>query len=421
MFCGNCLRDNALVAELRRRGADVTMLPLYLPLTLDTKDESAASPIFFGGISVYLEQLAPFFGKAPRFVRNLLASRGLLKLAAGGAAATKPEDLGELTLSMARGEDGRQAQELEDLVSWLRTQPKPDVIILSNVMLAGLAHRLAEFAPVVCTLQGEDFFLDSLSSPHKEKVWEELALRAKDISLFIAASKYFASHMQSRLRIPSGKLRVLWNGIDLDGYSPAAVPPSDPTVGYFARICREKGAHTFVDAFIALAKSGAVPDARMKMGGSLGKVDEPLLNELKSRLDAAGLGGRYEIHPNTTRDEKIEFLKSCSVFSVPALYGEGFGLYLLEAWACAIPVVQPDHGSFPELIAATDGGLIVEAGKPEALAVGWANFLNNPPHAADVGQLGLKAVRERFNVERMATDFLSIAAEHGFIRGEHAL
>lgn len=421
MFCGNCLRDNALVAELRKRGADVTMLPLYLPLTLDTKDESAASPVFFGGISVYLEQLAPFFGKAPRFVRNLLASRGLLKLAAGGAAATKPEDLGELTLSMARGEDGRQAQELEDLVNWLRTQPKPDIIILSNVMLAGLAHRLSEFAPVVCTLQGEDFFLDSLSSPHKERVWEELARRCNDISLFIAPSQYFADHMQPRLRLPSEKLRVLWNGIDLDGYAPANAAPSDPTVGYFARICREKGAHTFVEAFIALAKSGAVPDARMKMGGSLGKSDEPLLNDLKTQLNRAGLEGRYEIQPNVTREEKIQFLQSCSIFSVPALYGEGFGLYLLEAWACALPVVQPEHGSFPELIAATDAGLIVEAGKAEALAVGWANLLNNPTRAADLGQLGLKAVRDRFNVERMTTDFLSIAAEQGFIRAEYAI
>src|SRR5213078_1773226 len=112
MYCGNCFRDNALVAALRELGHQVLMVPLYLPMTLDEEDQSRGTPIFFSGINVYLEQKSAFFRHAPGWFHKMLASRGLLKWAAGKAAAkTRAEDLGELTLSMLRGEEGKQARE----------------------------------------------------------------------------------------------------------------------------------------------------------------------------------------------------------------------------------------------------------------------------------------------------------------------
>src|SRR5208337_2297101 len=132
MYCGNCLRDNALVAALRKLGHEVLMAPLYLPLTLDEADQSAGTPVFFGGINVFLEQKTALFRGAPGWLRDLLASRRLLQWAAGKAAKTRAADLGELTLSMLRGEAGNQARELEELLAWLKTQPKPDVLCLSN-------------------------------------------------------------------------------------------------------------------------------------------------------------------------------------------------------------------------------------------------------------------------------------------------
>src|SRR5687767_13693197 len=109
MYCGGCFKDNALVAVLRKLGHSTLMVPLYLPLTLEEEDQSQGTPIFFGGISVYLEQKMPFFAKAPRWLHRYLASPLLLKWASGSAAKTRAEDLGELTLSMLRGEEGRQA------------------------------------------------------------------------------------------------------------------------------------------------------------------------------------------------------------------------------------------------------------------------------------------------------------------------
>src|SRR5439155_14993766 len=92
MYCGNCLRDNALVTALRKMGHDALMVPLYLPLTLDEGDQSAGTPIFFSGINVYLQQKLPLFSQAPDWFHNLFASRPLLKWAAGKAAKTRPEE-----------------------------------------------------------------------------------------------------------------------------------------------------------------------------------------------------------------------------------------------------------------------------------------------------------------------------------------
>src|SRR5437867_12761360 len=116
MFCGNCFRDNALVAALRRMGHDVLMVPLYLPLTLDEEDQSAGTPIFFSGINVYLEEKSALFSKTPGWLHDLLAAPRLLKWAAGKAAKTQAADLGELTLSMLRGEEGNQGRELAQLI-----------------------------------------------------------------------------------------------------------------------------------------------------------------------------------------------------------------------------------------------------------------------------------------------------------------
>src|SRR5688572_24127724 len=158
MYCGGCFRDNALVAALRKLGHDTLMLPLYLPLTLDEADQSAGTPIFFSGVNVYLEQKMPWFRSAPDWLHRALASPHLLKLLGRMAGKTRAEEVGELTVSMLRGEEGNQAREVDNLVGWLKENHRCDVLSLSNVLLAGMVRRLKTElkAPVVCMLQGED-------------------------------------------------------------------------------------------------------------------------------------------------------------------------------------------------------------------------------------------------------------------------
>ena len=414
MYCGGCLRDNALVAALRRLGHEALMVPLYLPLTLDEADQSAGTPLFFGGISVYLEQKSPLFRGAPGWLHDLFASRPLLKWAAGRAAKTRAADLGELTLSMLRGEEGNQARELAALIAWLKTQPRPDVLCLSNALLIGMARRLkAELrAPVACALQGEDFFLDALPESHRAACWQALADRAADVDLFIAPSRYFGNLMRERLGLPVDRVRVVHNGINLDGYgidrrnavppSTLAPRPSPPVLGYLARMCREKGLDTLVEAYILLRQRGRVADLKLRVGGSCGPADEAFVGSLRERLQAAGLLGDVEFHPNLDRASKVAMLRSLSVFSVPALYGEAFGLYVIEALAAGVPVVQPRVAAFPELLEATGGGVLCAPGDARALAAAVEELLLDPARARALGEAGQRAVFERFSAEAMA-------------------
>jgi glycosyltransferase involved in cell wall biosynthesis len=420
MYCGNCFRDNALVAVLRKMGHEVTMVPLYLPLTLDEPDQSSDTPIFFSGINVYLQQKSELFRQAPGWMRNLLASRSMLRWASGRAAKTRPSELGELTLSMLRGEEGRQARELDDLIEWIKnSQSRPDLICLSNALLLGMARRLrsALGAPVVCCLQGEDSFLDSLPESHRAACWQMVTERAAEVEAFIAPSRYFADLMSERLSLASARVHVVHNGIDLSGYpdprgSSKSQKRSDelspPVLGYFARMCKEKGLDRLVETFILLRKGGRLNELKLRIGGSCGPADEPFVNKLRQQLNLNGLSNSVEFCPNLARTAKIAFLQSLSVFSVPAVYGEAFGLYVIEAMAAGVPVIQPRTAAFPELLEATGGGVLCAPNNPQALADAIESLLLDSERAIALGRSGARAVWERFSADSMAQASLSV-------------
>src|SRR5256886_7084773 len=414
MYCGNCFRDNALVAALRRQGHEVLRVPLYLPMTLDEDDQSAGTPIFFSGINVYLEQKLSFFRRAPEWLHHLLESPALLKWAAGKAARTRAEELGELTISMLRGEEGNQARELDELIAWLKQKPHPDVICLSNALLVGLVRKLKQElrSPVICMLQGEDYFLDSLPQVQRDEAWNTLAGRAAEADLFIAPSRYFGDLMCRRLNLPADRVRVVFNGINLDGYT--KVPssefrvPSSPVLGYFARMCREKGLDRLVEASTLLKRHERTKDLKLRVGGGCGPSEEPFVNALRERLKTNGVLHDVEFHPNIDRAAKLDFLRSLTVFSVPALYGEAFGLYVAEPLASGVPVVQPRAASFPELIEGTGGGVLYEPGDVGALADAVEQLLSNPERLSALGEAGRKVVSQDFSAERMAEQVVNV-------------
>ncbi len=414
MFCGACLRDNALVAALRGLGHSVVMAPLYLPMTLDEDDQSSGTPLFYSGINVYLDQQSALFRHAPGWLHHLLASPALLKLASGAAANTRALDLGDLTLSMLRGEEGNQARELDDLIKWLRVE-KPDVVCLSNVLLAGMARRIRQElrVPVLCSLQGEDYFLDALPQSHRERAWKTTAERAADIDVFIAPSRYFADLMGQRLDIPPARMKILANGINLDGYeaAPRADDAGPPVLGYFARMCRDKGLDKLVGAFIKLKQRDGLRQLKLRVGGSCGPSDQPLMDSLRDTLSAQGLLGDAEFFPNLSRANKVSFLRSLSVFSVPTPWKEAFGRCVIGSLAAGGPVVQPDHGAFPDLIASTGGGVLYGAQDEEALAEALGSLLLDRHRAQAMGQAGRAVVLEQFNAQTMARQMAQLCGD----------
>lgn len=410
-LCGSCMRDNTLARELRALGHDALIAPLYLPFALEEERDGAAAEaaVHMGGINVYLQQKLRLLRFLPRFLHDRLDSPSLLRFAAKRARMTDAPGLGPMTLSMVQGEEGRQRDELRRLVEWVRELGTIDVVVLSNVMLAGLARELraALGCAIVTTLQGEAPFLDSLDTEHSARCWRVLGERARELDGALAVSHYTAGLMTARLGLDPERVRVVWNGIDPTDFvaqraetSVALREHGNPTIGYLARMCRDKGLPTLFEAFVQLKR--LIPTARLVAAGVVLNEDKDLIASLRRRSVELGIAQDVELIGPVSREEKVRLLARCDVFSVPATYGESFGLFLLEAWASGVPCVQPRHGAFPELVEATGAGLLVEPNDPAALAAGLMELLQDGPRRAALGARGAAAVRARFSAAQMA-------------------
>ena len=401
-YCENCIRDVALVRALHQLGHEPITVPMYLPLQLDEPVPVEPAPVFFGGINVYLQQKLALFRRTPRWLDRLFDAPRLLRWAARKAGMTNPRDLAETTLSMLRGEEGRQVKELERLAAWLAEEVRPDLVCLSNALLLGVARRVKETVgtPVVCSLQDEDIFLDGLPEPYRQEAWATVGERARDADLFVAVSHYFAATMRERLGLAAERLRVVHNGISPEGYAPAPSPPEPPVVGFLERACPEKGLDILVEAFLSLRER--FPGLRLRVAGGMSAGDRAFVRALRRRVDRRGASGAVEFLPNLEREARQEFLRSLSVLSVPARHPEAFGMYVLEALASGVPVVLPSRGAFPELVETTGGGVLYEPNEPPALADALSGLLGDPGRARELGRRGRQAVLESFTIERTA-------------------
>ncbi len=404
-YCENCLRDAELVMALRRLGHDASSVPLYLPMMTDAAvDERLKGKVFFGGINVYLQQKSRLFRRTPRWLDRLFDSPRLLRWAGKKAGMTSSSDVAETMLSMLRGEDGRQVKELDRLVTYLAEHDRPDVVSLSNVLLAGLVRRMKHVlgAPVICSLQDEENYIDSLDEPHRSRAWDVLRERAAEIDAFIAPSEFYRRQMQRRLDLPGERFHVIHNAIKPSGLAPAAKPPSGRAVGFLSQMTPSKGLDTLAEAFVLLRQRDGFDDVRLLVFGGATEADEPFVREVRERLNKAHLADAAEFASDFRPQRKLEFIQSCSVMSVPTRQGEAFGFFVLESLACAVPVVVPAHGAFSELIDATGGGLLHKPNDPAALADTLAELLSDPARAAAMGQAGRKAVLKDFSADAMA-------------------
>lgn len=414
MYCGSCIRDNALARTLQKQGHDALLLPIYTPLRTD--EESVASQrIFYGAINIYLQQKMSIFRHLPRWAGRWLDSPKLLRRIGVSSGATDARLLGDLTLSMLRGEQGHQKAALEQLAQFLRESFQPEVVQLTNSMLVGFARWIKHELPgvkVVTALQGEDIFLEDLAEPYKTQALEVLRERSADSDLFVAPSEFYADAMSETLGIPREKIRLARLGISVDGLESAVGNQGPPwTIGYLGRICPEKGLHLLVEAFRILNDRHGKGWARLRVAGYLGGRDREYFADLERSVREHGLADAVDWLGEVDRAQKIELLRSLDVFSMPTVYQEAKGLSILEAMACGVPVVQPEHGSFPEMVERTGGGILVPADDPEALADGLERMLEDPQSRRAFAEAGRAGVRSHYSLERMAADTLDIYRE----------
>ncbi len=404
-YCQNCMRDSALVQALRRASVDAVMVPMYLPMFTDGDPVQDDTPVFFGGINVWLQQQVPFFRKTPRWLDRWFDSKWMLKRAASMEGTTSPAGLGAMTLSMLEGARGNQRKEVERLVQWLAEHEKPDVVHISNTLLIGLAAEIKAKlkVPVVCSLQDEDGWLDAIDPPYNQRCWDAIRVRTGDVDRFVAVSHWFADRMSERLQIPRERIEVVHVGIELEGFEQASLDFDPPVLGYLSRMNASLGLERLVEAFIELKKVHGLGKLKLRATGGLVGEDRKCVSNLRKKLARLGLENDAEFIEDFSRDQRLAFLSSLSVMCVPVEQGEAFGTYIIEAMAAGVPVVQPDAGAFPELIEATGGGLIYED-----LVETLKEVLTDPDLVRRLGRKGRESVEECFSIETMARTMVSV-------------
>jgi len=406
-ICGNCLEDNALAAALKSQGHDVLLIPTYTPIRTDEIDVSEHR-VYYGGVNVYLQQKYPLFRHTPRFLDRLFDVPALLRQVSKLAVKTLPQDLGEMTVAVLQGSDGPIAKELDKLIDGLRVI-QPDLVHLTNSMLVGFAPAIRDRLriPVVCSLQGEDFFLANLPPPYSEEAFSTLRRKASAASLFVAPCRDHAEAMARRLEIDVDEIAVVRSGIQVDDFAPAASRNENEfSIGYLARVAPEKGLLLLAEAVHQLLerRGDRSPRIRLRAAGWLSPEHIPFLQDVERHIERWGFSDRFEYEGYIDRGRKTELLRELDVLSTPAEYAAPKGLYVMEAWASGVPVVQPRIGVFPELLEETAGGILVEPSSPSALADGIERLIENRAEARAMGERGRAAAVERYSVDRMASE-----------------
>lgn len=418
-YCGNCLRDSVFGSTLKAMGHESIMIPLYLPLAnIEARSTKHEAPIFYGAVNIYLKQNISFLRKMPSWLEQILNSKPILKYAASKAGSTRAEGLEEMTLSMLRGKDGFQKEELNELTEFLKTHIKPDIVHLSNALLLGLAEEIHTklSVPVVCSLQDEDVWVDAMKEEYREKVWQLMSEKAKYVDAFIPVSHYFAEIMKTKMNIPDNKMHIVYIGVDLENYKVRSKKYDVgiltsyfiPQIGFLSRMCEENGLEILVDAFIELKDSSAFKNVKLKLYGGMTNDDKSFIKRQIDKLKIKGYLNDVELTEEFSQENLSAFFNDLTVLSVPVLKGEAFGLYMLESLASGVPIVQPALGAFPEIIETTGGGITYSPNDSHNLASAFKELFSNPDRLNQMSINGQKAIEDKFNTKRLTEEMISI-------------
>ncbi|QEG21105.1 glycosyltransferase family 4 protein [Mariniblastus fucicola] len=407
MFCGSCMHDNALSRSLQKTGWDIQLIPTYTPIRTDEQDASV-DQVFFGGINVFLQQKIPFFRWIPASLDRFLDNPKLIRRVTAKAMDTDARTLGKLAVSMLKGAHGNQRKEVLRICKWL-SMTQPRLMIFSNILIGGCIEEIKKQLglPVVVTLQGDDVFLDSLQDPFRTQALARIEQIGKHVDAFIVHSEFYRDYISEYLKLDPSKFHVTPLGLELDDFHafrelPTIESDEDLTIGYLARLAPEKGLHHLVDAFIEVKKDPKFDSLKLRIAGWLGPQNTEYAETQFAKLKDAGLDSHYEYLGSIERVQKLDFLRSLDMFSVPTEFLEPKALYALEALAAGVPVIAPDHGAFPELSRSTNGMRLFAARDVQSLKKAIESLSLDAELRLELGQRGQGRVFEDRNATVMA-------------------
>ncbi|HUU43925.1 MAG TPA: glycosyltransferase family 4 protein [Planctomycetota bacterium] len=408
-YCGACMRDTLLARGLARLGHELEFLSLYTPVKSD-RTPPGSCRIFFGGINVYLQQHAGLFRHTPALFDRLLDSAWLLDFVGSRAVNTRPEDLGEMTVSVLRGEEGRQRKELRKLVRYLTREKRPDLVNITNSLLSAVAPAIKKHldVPVVCNLQGEDVFIERIGKPFSDEAVALIRRHAASVDAFVASSEGYADRMAGFLAVDRSRIRVIRPGVDRSVLEARPSPPDDVfRIGYLSRVTWAKGIDLLCDAFRLVEEQSPGRSELVVAGEAVGS-DHQWWHEQMTHMEESGLAGRVHYAGSPDLAGKVRFLEGLSVFCEPSRFHERQGLAVLEAQAAGVPAVLPDLGIFREIIALTGGGVLVEPDNPHAIAEALIALRDDPDRRDALARAAASAARKHFSPENLVDRTLEL-------------
>lgn len=385
-------------------GIDVTAIPLYLPPDGSDIDTDFDKHVFFGAISMYLREKIPFFRKMPAFLDKVFDASPMLKIAARQAGTTRTEGLENLTLNMIKGDNAMREQEVDRLVSYLLKDSKPDAIHLSNALIIGLASQLKKRLNVriICSLQNEDDWIDEMVEPYRYRAWKMIAEEAVHVDAFISPSKYYKDLFITKTGVSGNNIHVVPSGIESQEDHPASVNKHSPSIGYYCRVSYQNGFDKLVDAFINIKTNDKIAGLTLHVCGGFTSDDKPFIKDQIKKITDHGFKSFVKIYPEFQGSSKQEFFRNIDIMSVPVRKYDAYGLYILEANAAGVPVVQPATGAFPEILDRTGGGIIYHPDNEEELTAALIKLLNDNSLRKSLGKTGQIKVKEELTLEKMS-------------------
>jgi len=231
-----------------------------------------------------------------------------------------------------------------------------------------------------------------------QKKWEKLAVANSDY--FIVQSNYAKKELMQLMKVPSRKIRLIYNGVDTKSFKPMKIRKGTAPVLFFGGGENErKGASLFFKAFIRLKKE--FPGLKAIVIGSK-KLEK--FNEL-FKANKIMLGKDIQAFERVSYTEMPIYLNKADIVVVPS-YHETFGTINAEAMACGKTVVASDSTALPEVVG--NAGLLFRTGDERDLAAKIRELIKNKKLREQLGKKGIKRAREKFGAEKTINDYLRL-------------
>ena len=202
---------------------------------------------------------------------------------------------------------------------------------------------------------------------------------------------------------------VIPHGVDTDRYSPPANReamfaeaglPGSYAVGCFGRVRPQKGSDVFVDAMCRLLPR--YPDFTAVMVGAITPEQTMFANDLKRRIEAAGLQSRIVIEGELSIEEVQRWYQRLTIYAFTSR-NEGFGLTLIEAMSAGVALVASRAGAAELVVEDGVTGVLTPPGDVEALAAALEPLMRDPASAADMGERGRAQAQAKFSLDAEAS------------------